>query len=87
MRFHNGSVSECVSNFLLLSWKKCNGDAGNDQTSIQGRKHELYTERPDSTETKKARQVKSMFIKRIVCKEIVLAGQRATSAYYCDVLW
>jgi hypothetical protein len=37
----------------------CDRDPGNDQTSIQGRKHEPYTEIPNSVTQKKERQVKS----------------------------
>jgi hypothetical protein len=45
---------------------------------------------------KKARQVKSkvrsmliifFYIKGIVYKEFILAGQTVNSAYYCDILW
>jgi hypothetical protein len=72
-----------------------NGDPGNDQTSIQGRKNEPYTESPNSLRPRKASQVKiiakSMLfilfdIKDIVHKEFVLAGQTVNSAYYCEVL-
>jgi hypothetical protein len=44
---------------LYNSRKKCDGDPGNDLTSVRGRKHEPYTESPNSPRTKKARQVKS----------------------------
>jgi hypothetical protein len=39
--------------------KKCDGDPHNDLTSIWGRKHEPYTEGPNSLRLKKVRHVKS----------------------------
>jgi hypothetical protein len=74
---------------------QCDGDPGNDQTSIQERKHEPYTESQNSPRLEKTWQVKSKVksmliiffdIKRIVHKEFVLAGQAVSSTYYCDVL-
>jgi hypothetical protein len=81
---------------LFQSQKICDEDPGNDQTRFQGRKHELYTESPNSPRPKKARQVQSKVssiliiffdIKGIVYKEFVLTGQTVNSAYYCNVLW
>jgi hypothetical protein len=43
---------------LSKSLKKCGRDPGNDQTNVQGRKHEPCMECPNSPGTKKARQVK-----------------------------
>jgi hypothetical protein len=80
---------------LFKSRKNCFGGPGNDYTSVRERKHEPYTESPNSPRQKKARQlkskVKSMFIiffhiESIVHKEFVLAGQTVISAYCCDVL-
>jgi hypothetical protein len=73
----------------------CDGDPGNDLTSIQGRKHEPYTESRNSSRPKKAKRVeskvKSMLIilfdvKGIIHKEFNLEGQTVNSAYYCDFL-
>jgi hypothetical protein len=80
---------------LCKSRKYCDGDPGNDSTSVRGRKHEPYTESPNSQRPKKARhvnsKVKSMLIiffgiKRNIRKEFVLAGQTVNSTYYYDVL-
>jgi hypothetical protein len=76
---------------LRKSQKKCDRDPDNYQTSIQGRKHEPYTESQNSFRLKKARQVKSkvksmliiLFNNGIVLKEFVLASQTVDSAYYC----
>jgi hypothetical protein len=74
---------------LCKSQKKYNRDSCNDQTNVQGGKHEPYTESPNSMRPKMVRQVenkvKSMLtiffgIKRIVCKEFVLAGQTVNLA-------
>jgi hypothetical protein len=56
-----------------------------------GRKHEPYTESPNSPRLKKARQVNNkvkstLIIKGIVHKEFVPAGQTDNSTYYCDNL-
>jgi hypothetical protein len=78
--------------FLCTSLKKFNGDPGN----YQGRRHEPYTEIPNSPRPKMVRQVKSKVksmlitffdIKGIVRTEFVLAGQTVNSAYYCNILW
>jgi hypothetical protein len=76
---------------LCKSWKKCDGDHGNDNTNVRGRKYELYVESPNSLGPRKVRQVKSKFksiliilldIKDIIHKEFVLAGQTLNSAYF-----
>jgi hypothetical protein len=46
---------------LCKSRKKCDGDPGNDDTSVRGRKHKPYIESPNSPKPKKARQVKNNF--------------------------
>jgi hypothetical protein len=70
-------------------------DPGKDQTSVRRRKHDPYTESPNSPRPIKVRQVKykvkSMFIsfyniKGNTHEEFVLAGKIVNSAYYCDVL-
>jgi hypothetical protein len=38
---------------------KCDGDPGNDYTSVRGKKRDPYTESPNSLRQIKARQVKS----------------------------
>jgi hypothetical protein len=62
---------------------------------IRIRKHEPYTESPNSPGPKKARhvgsKVKSMLIiffniTRVVYKEFVLAGQTVNSAHYCGFM-
>jgi hypothetical protein len=69
--------------------EKGDGDPCSDYTSVQGRKHEPYTESPNLPRLKKARKVKSkvmsmlivfFHIKRILHKEFVLAGQTVNSA-------
>jgi hypothetical protein len=61
-----------------------------------GRKHEPYTEGPNSPRPKKIRQMKNKArimlvnffdIKGSVHKEFILAGQTVNSAYYCNILW
>jgi hypothetical protein len=82
-------------NILCKSREKCDGDFGNNRTSVWGKKHEPFTESPNSPRLKKARQVKSKVksmliiffdIKGIVLKEFVLEGQTVNSAHYSDVL-
>jgi hypothetical protein len=94
IRFHDGSNKGTASNFCKCQ-KKCDGDPGNDQTSVWETKHEPYTESQNSPRPKKSAtdegKVKSMLIiffdiKGIVHKEVILAGQTVNSAYYCDVL-
>jgi hypothetical protein len=56
---------------------------------IGGRKHEPYTESPNSLGPINARQLNGMIIsfpdmKGTVHNEFVLAGQTLHSAYYCD---
>jgi hypothetical protein len=41
-----------LHHILCKSLKMCNGDPGNDKTSVRGRKHEPYTERPNSPRSK-----------------------------------
>jgi hypothetical protein len=62
---------------------------------VRGRKHEPYTESPNSLRAKNARKAKSKIksmliiffdIKEIVHKEFGLVDQTVKSAYYCDVL-
>jgi hypothetical protein len=43
---------------LFKSRRKCDGDPGNDWTSVWVRKHEPYTENPNSPRPKEKRQVK-----------------------------
>jgi hypothetical protein len=47
MRFHDGSEKRTASNFVRIS-EKCDGDPGNNQTSVRGRKYDPYTESPNS---------------------------------------
>jgi hypothetical protein len=63
-------------------------------TSVRGRKHELYTESPNS-QRRRERHVKSKVkgiliiffnVKEIVHREFVLAGQTVNYSYYCGVL-
>jgi hypothetical protein len=95
--FHDGSDKGTASNFVQISGGggKCDGDPGNDQTSVRGRKYKQYKESQNSSRPKKVRQVKSKVknmliiffdIKRIVHKECVLSDQTIHSAYYCVVL-
>jgi hypothetical protein len=88
-------LTACVHQILFKS-QKYDWDPGNDYTSIQGRKHEPYTESPKSLTLKEARQVKSRVkgtliilfdIKGTVHKELVQAGQTVNSTYCCDHLW
>jgi hypothetical protein len=39
--------------FCVNLWRKCNGDSGNDWTSVRERKHEPYTESPNLLRPKK----------------------------------
>jgi hypothetical protein len=80
---------------LCKSRKKCDIDPDKDYTSIWERKHEPYTEIPNSPRSKKVRQVKnklksmliiSFDIIMIVHKES-MADQTVSFAYCCDVLW
>jgi hypothetical protein len=48
-----------VHQILWNSRKTCDGDLGNDYTGVRGRKHEPYTESPNSKRQKKAKQAKS----------------------------
>jgi hypothetical protein len=74
--------------------EKCDRDPGNDKRKKKEIKYELYTESPNSPRLKNVRWMKSkvnhilMFfdIKGIVHKEVFLAGQTVSSAYYCDIL-
>jgi hypothetical protein len=61
MRFRDGSGTGTASVHQLLckSRKKCDRDPGNDRTSVRGRKHEPYTESPNSQRPKEMRQLKS----------------------------
>jgi hypothetical protein len=47
-----------VHQILCKSRKECERDPGNNQTSIQRKKHEPYMESPNSPRLKKAEQVK-----------------------------
>jgi hypothetical protein len=47
MQFRNGSNKGTASNFVQIL-EKCDADPDSDQASIQGRKHEPYTESPNS---------------------------------------
>jgi hypothetical protein len=44
---------------VYKSWKTCDGDPGNDLTSVRGRKLEPCKESPNSLRPKKVRQVNS----------------------------
>jgi hypothetical protein len=71
---------------LCKSRKICDGDPGNDSTSIQGRKQERKTKLIETERRREVeRKVKSMlFI--FFDKEFVLAGQTVNSAHYFGVL-
>jgi hypothetical protein len=88
MRFRYGSDKGTASNVAQIPEKV-------RRRRCRGRKHEPYPESPNSPRPKKARQlkseVKSMIIiffdiKGIVHKEILLAGQTISAAYYCNIL-
>jgi hypothetical protein len=91
-----------MHHILCKSWKRCNGDPGNDYTSLQGRRHEPYMgvrmaclvwgrlgkKRARQVNSKVRRMLVIFFgIKGIVHKEFILAGQTVNSACYCDILW
>jgi hypothetical protein len=67
---------------LCKSQKKYDGDPGNDQTSVLGRKHELHMESPNSPRPKKVRQLKN----KVNSMPIIFFTSTVNSAYYCDVL-
>jgi hypothetical protein len=92
MRFRNGSDKGTEYNFMQIP-KTSATDPGSEYTSVRGRKHEPYTESPNSQRPKKAtgeeqseRRVHHLFdIKGIVPNESILAGQTVNSVYYFDV--
>jgi hypothetical protein len=64
---------------LCKSRKKCDGDPGNDQTSVRGRKHEksklTETEKGETGEEQSQEHAHHFDIKGIVHKEFVMARQ------------
>jgi hypothetical protein len=87
-------LTASVHQILCKYWKKWNGDYGNDQTSIWGRKHDskisAWMEKSKLTKTIKAKTCEEhahhFHIKRIVYKEFVLTGQTVNSTYYLNIL-
>jgi hypothetical protein len=57
---------------LCRSWKKWDGDPGNDWTSVRGRQHEAYRESSNSLRQRKARQVKSMLLFSLTSRELFI---------------
>jgi hypothetical protein len=65
MRFRDGSNSEYASNAAQIS-ERCDGDPHIERTSGQGRKHEPYTESPNSVRRENVRHVKNKVKKMLI---------------------
>jgi hypothetical protein len=92
MWFHDGSESECASNFVQISenvrrrpWQWLDRHLGRKAWAIHGQSKLTKTEKCGTGEEQRSYSIIFSHIKGIVHKEFILVGQTVNSTYYCDV--